>query len=138
SEGRSASARSLVRGSVFAGRVPPALRRVDRVSTEFAVRSRKWPSDEIATAAGRADLCLSWREGAAGPAPANWLRTRRTVELILRMLVAQATPAHIFYCAGPGMARSRLSGAAGGAGLPDAGADVVVVTPARSERCRDL
>jgi hypothetical protein len=83
-------------------------------------------------------LRLSWREGAAGTAPANWLGTQRTGERILPMFVAHATPAHIFYCAGPGMARSRLSGAAGGAGLADAGADAVVVAPARSERCRDV
>src|SRR5262245_7084321 len=54
------------------------------------------------------------------------------------MFLAHATPAYLFYCAGPGMASSRLSGAAGGPGLADAGADAVVVAPPRSRRCRDV
>src|SRR5262249_15821575 len=75
---------------------------------------------------------------AAGTAGRNWLGPQRTGERILPMFLAHATPAYIFYCAGPGMARSRLSGAAGGPGLADAGADAVVVAPPRSRRCRDV
>ena len=76
---------------------------------------------------------LSWRESVAGTTPANWLGTQRTGERILPMFIAHATPAHIFYCAGRGMARSRLGGAADGAGSAEGEVDAAVAVPARSK-----
>jgi hypothetical protein len=54
---------------VFAGRLTPVPRRVNRVSTEFAALFPQMASDEIAAAAGGADLRLSWREGVTGRRP---------------------------------------------------------------------
>lgn len=54
---------------MFAGRLTPVPRRVNRVSTEFAALFPQMASDEIAAAAGGADLRLSWREGVTGRRP---------------------------------------------------------------------
>src|SRR6516162_9749151 len=51
---------------VFAGRLTPVPEGLIESRPNLRRYSRKWPSDEIAIPAGRADLRLSWRKGVAG------------------------------------------------------------------------
>ena len=54
---------------MFAGRLTPAPEGLIESRPNLRRYSRKWPSDEIAIPAGRADLRLSWRKGVAGRHP---------------------------------------------------------------------
>ena len=54
---------------MFAGRVTPVPEGLIESRPNSRRYSRKWPSDEIAIPAGRADLRLSWRRGVAGRRP---------------------------------------------------------------------
>jgi hypothetical protein len=65
---------------VLARQLAATLRKDDGVSTEFAARPSKWPTDEIATAVGSAALRRSWREGIAGTTPAKWARDSAYVQ----------------------------------------------------------